>query len=221
MPTPDQAAATQEMADALKGSETQNLAASSAAADAAADARASDGAKSIRDAAAAQKAADGAFDQYRAAKMIYDTKKHLFTESGSEQEALESEVLRAYQLALEAQDDADQAKVDSLIAQGAPKAVINTAGDVLKKRKAARKKYLEAKKEEDDAEQFDDEASRELKKGGTPSDKAAQEEEAKRLRKKSSDATQRKFNATSEARQLEREARDLEGKPPTFEPLKH
>jgi hypothetical protein len=221
MATPEQTAAKNEMADALKGSEDQNRAANTAAADAARDLRAGNGAQAALDADAAQKAADGALDQYRAVQLIYKNKKHLFAESGPDQEALEAEVLRAYELALQAQDDADRAKLDSLKAQGTPKAVTDVAEDVLTKRKAARKKFLEADREAAAAEGFADEASRERKKGGTPTDKAKHEEEAQRLEKKAGDAAQRKFSATADARQLEHEARDLEGSPPTFAPFKH
>jgi hypothetical protein len=208
MGTPAQDAATQEMNTAVKGAEDQSKAANSAAADAAAEAHAGNAPKAAADAAAAQSAADGAWDQYRAAKGVYNDKKALFPESGLIQDELRSQVLLAYQRALEAQDDADRAKLDSVRASRAPKAVIDVGKDVLRKRRDARKKFLEAATEADAAEGLRDKASRRRAAGDGG--------EAKRLTKKASNASQRETDARAKARQLRTEAQDLDGAPATF-----
>jgi hypothetical protein len=220
MPTPEQTAATQEIDKQAQETEKQVLAATDAASDTVADLRAGNAAKTAADAAKAQTAADAAYKAYQKAKQTYELKKHLFEESGSDQEELEAKVLFAYKLALDAQNEADRAKLNSYEASGAAKAAVNVAALVVKKRKEARQKFLKDAEEGAAEEQFLDEASRERKKGGTPEDKARQEAEAQKLKKKADDAGQRKLTARAEGRQLEREANDLEGNPRIFEKFK-
>lgn len=220
MPTPEQEAATKEIDKRSQETEKQLMAATDAASDTKADLNAANAAKAAADAARAQTAADAAYKAYQAAKKTYETKKHLFEESGADQEELESKVLLAFKFALDAQDEADRAKLYDYEAGGAPAAAVNVAKLVVAKRKAARQEYLEEANEAAAQEQFQDEASRERKKGGTAQDKARQEEEAQRLEKKAGDAGQRKLTARADGKQLEKDARALEGNPPIFAPFK-
>lgn len=193
-----EAEANKEMDAAVKGVEDFLKAATDKASDAKSGANKGDANAAAAAAKAAIDEAKGAWDQYRAVKNVYRKWVGQFDESDAVSEDLESMVFIAFGFALDAQNKADSATLESLRAQNTPASVMDQAKAVAKLRKESRKEFLKAAedfaKAEDALDMGDDSAAK----------------------AKHSKAKQSGFDHVANARQKKKQAEDLEGKPATF-----